>query len=217
MQQLDTFVTLVRRHRHLCLAAVLGSGALGCAAPEAEDTSEAQQESVGDLACTTVSPLASPNGASGAIAANPHCSTTFQSFTSPNTSYDWSPNACGHSYVAEITGTTNRAFSFTISDAGAALTAASCPDVAVVGAAHGKRVSDGQWVLIGKTTWHGVWVSGLFTFCNFVKDTGSSDIPAATGAGTTNYSRVRVEGLSVGFGIFKRPVSVGISYGPGPC
>jgi len=88
----------------------------------------------------------------------------------------------------------------------------------VVGAAHGQRVSDGQWVLIGKTTWHGEWVSGpLFTFCNFVKDPGNIDIPAATGTGTKNYSSVRVEGLSVGFGIFKRRVSVGISYGPGPC
>ena len=31
-----------------------------------------------------------------------------------------------------------------------------------------------------------------------------------------NYSRVRVEGVSVGF-IFKRRVRVGIIYGPGPC
>jgi len=48
-------------------------------------------------------------------------------------------------------------------------------------------------------------------------DPDNIDIPAATGTGTKNYSSVRVEGLSVGFGIFKRQVSVGISYGLGPC
>jgi hypothetical protein len=215
MQHLNTFA---RHWNHLCLVAVISTGALGCAVSEEEDVANTEQASVGDTACTTVSPLASPNGISGTMGANPHCSITFQSYTSPNTSYDWSPNACGHSYVAQITGTTNRAFSFNIGDAGPALNADSCPLVAVVGAAHGQRVSDGQWVLIGQTTWHGEWVSGpLFTFCNFVKDPGNSDIPAATGTGSRNYSRVRVEGLSVGFGIFKRQVSVGISYGPGPC
>lgn len=214
MQYLSTFA----RHRsHLCLAAVISTGALGCAMPAEEEVGETEQASVGDMACATASPLVSPNGISGAMGLDPRCSITFQSYTSPNTSYDWSPNACGHSYVAQITGTANRAFSFNISDAGPALNADSCPLVAVVGAAHGLRVSDGQWVLIGKTTWHGEWVSGpLFTFCNFVKDPGNVDIPAATGTGLKNYSRVRVEGLSVGF-IFKRQVSVGISYGPGPC
>lgn len=216
MQHLNTFVR--RHHRPMCLVAVISAGALGCATPEEEWVGETEQASVGDMACATVSPLVSPDGTSGSIGPNPRCSITFQSYTSPDTSYDWSPNACGHSYVAEITNTANRSFSFNISDAGPALNADSCPLVAVVGAAHGQRVSDGQWVLIGKTTWHGEWVSGpLFTFCNFVKDPGSSNIPAATGTGSSNYSRVRVEGLSVGFGIFQRQVSVGISYGLGPC
>jgi hypothetical protein len=212
MKHLDTLA------RHLCLVAVISTSALGCATTEEEEVGEAKQASVGDISCATASPLASPNGISGTMGPNPRCSITFQGFTSPNTSYDWSPNSCGSSYVGQITGTANRAFSFGISDAGPALNADSCPLVAVVGAAHGQRVSDGQWVLIGKTTWHGVWVSGpLFTFCSFVKDAGNIDIPAATGTGTRNYSNVRVEGLSVGFGIFKRQVNVGISYGPGPC
>lgn len=216
MQQLETFI---RHYRHLCLAAVVSTGAFGCATTEdAEpDEAETQQLSVGDTACTTVSPLVSPDGTSGVMGSNPHCSTTFQTYTSPNASYDWSPNACGHSYVAEITGTANRAFSFQISDGGPALDETVCPLVGVVGAAHGRRVSDGQWVLIGRTIWHGEWVSGpFFTGCTFVKDPGSVDIPFATGTGSRNYSRVRVEGVSVGF-IFKRKVSVGISYGTGPC
>jgi len=216
MQHLDT---LARHCSHLCLAAILGAGASGCGTTEdAEaEVGETQQASVGDAACATVSPLVSPDGTSGTMGADPHCSTAFQSFTSPNASYDWSPNACARTYVAEITGTTNRALSFTVSDGGPALTADSCPLVGVVGAAHGKRVSDGQWVLIGKTTLHGEWISGpFFTGCVFVKDANSGVIPAATGTGLRNYSRVRVEGVSVGF-IFQRRVSVGISYGTGPC
>jgi hypothetical protein len=201
------------------MAAIMTAGALGCATTEGLDAEvgETQQASVGDTACTTVSPLVSPDGTSGVMGADPHCSTAFQTYTSPNASYDWSPNACGHSYVAEITGTANRAFSFVISDGGPALTEDSCPLVGVVGAAHGKRVSDGQWVLIGKTTLHGEWVSGPFlTGCIFVKDANAGVIPFATGTGLKNYSRVRVEGVSVGF-IFKRRVTVGISYGTGPC
>ena len=210
------------RHFTSVVATVLSMGVVGCGISADEEDAgdglgETAQESVGDNACTAVSPLVSPNGTSAAIQANPRCSITFQEYTSPDTSYDWSPNACGQSYVAEITGTTNRAFSFGIGDAGPALDSSSCPLVGVVGAAHGLAVSDGQWHLIGKTVWHGEWVSGpLFSFCNFVKDPGYSDIPSATGTGTRNYSRVRVEGVSVGF-IFKRRVSVGISYGPGPC
>jgi len=216
MQQLDTFV---RHCRRLWLVAVVAIAASGCAATEEAEpeVGEIQQLSVGNLACATVSPLVSPDGTSGVMGANPHCSIAFQSYTSPNASYDWSPNACARTYVAEITGTANRAFSFGVSDGGPALDETTCPLVGVVGAAHGKRVSDGQWVLIGKTILHGEWVSGPFlNGCIFVKDPGSSDIPAATGTGSKNYSRVRVEGVSVGF-IFQRKVSVGISYGTGPC
>lgn len=210
------------RHFRSAMAIAITVGMVGCSvSADEEDTEvgvgETQQASVGDGACATVSPLVSPDGRSAAIEPSPSCSITFQTYTSPDTSYDWSPNACGQTYIAQITGTTNRAFSFVIGDAGGALDATTCPLVGVVGAAHGLSVVDGQWHLIGKTVWHGEWVSGpLFTFCNFVKDSGSSDIPSATGTGSKNYSRVRVEGVSVGF-IFKRRVSVGISYGPGPC
>jgi hypothetical protein len=210
------------RHFTSVVAAALSIGVIGCGV-SADDQDvggglgETEQASVGDSACTTVSPLVSPDGTSKAIQPDPHCSITFTGATSPDTSYDWSPNACGQTYVAQITGTAGRAFSFGISDAGPALDATTCPLVGVVGAAHSLAVSDGLWHLIGKTVWHGEWVSGpLFTFCNFVKDPGQSDIPSATGTGSRNYSRVRVEGVSVGF-IFKRRVTVGISYGPGPC
>lgn len=64
---------------------------------------------------------------------------------------------------------------------------------------------------------HGEWVSGPFiNGCVFRKDPGQVDIPYVSGVGLNNYSRVRVEGVSVGF-FFKRRVTVGINYGTGPC
>jgi hypothetical protein len=206
----------------LVVVTAINMSVMGCGISADDETAgdelgETQQASVGDGACATVSPLVSPDGRSAAIGPNPSCSITFQTYDSPDTSYDWSPSSCGQTYIAQITGTTNRAFSFAIGDAGPAVDATSCPLIGVVGAAHGLSVADGQWHLIGKTVWHGEWVSGpFFTGCSLVKDSGSVDIPSATGTGSRNYSRVRVEGVSVGF-IFKRRVRVGVIYGPGPC
>src|ERR1044071_827300 len=120
------------RHFTSVVAAALSIGVIGCGV-SADDQDvggglgETEQASVGDSACTTVSPLVSPDGTSKAIQPDPHCSITFTGATSPDTSYDWSPNACGQTYVAQITGTAGRAFSFGISDAGPALDATTCP------------------------------------------------------------------------------------------
>ena len=204
-------------------AAAINMGVVGCTSEdelveEGDVLAETEQASIGDAACATVTPLASPDGISAAIGPHPSCSITFQTYTSPNTSYDWSPNACGHTYIGQITNTTNRAFEFAVGDAGPALNEDSCPLVAVIAAAHGRRVSDGLWYKLGETLYHGEWVSGpFFSGCVLVKDPGEVEIPAVTGTGLNNYSRVRVEGLSLGFGIFKRKVSVGIVYGNGPC
>jgi hypothetical protein len=206
------------RYQVSVVAAALGAAVMGCTdVEEGEEIGETEQLSVGASACATASPLVSPDGTSQGMGPDPSCSITNQTVTSPNTSYDWSPNACGHTYIGQFTGTTGRAFGITVTDGGPTLDEETCPLVGIVGAAHGLRVADSQWHLIGKTVFHGEWISGpFFNTCVFVKDPGQVSIPYVTGVGLNNYSRVRVEGVSVGF-FFKRRVKVGISYGTGPC
>lgn len=171
---------------------------------------------IGELACATTSIADPTNGASVAMTQAPNCGYSWDGSTSPNTSYD--PVGCPHQYVTQVNGTSGEALSFYWSWEGANLDQSNCSLAHASLSAYGAYISwpwTTNWVKLGTSSVHGVWVDGpLFDFCSWQYDAGSGPLPSL-GAGH-GYYKVRTAAQATGF-IFKQKVEGGVVHGPGPC
>lgn len=193
----------------------------GCAVdPDAALESDVQL--LGEAACATVSRFPfnglAVNGRSQTAPAIPACGLTTVTATSPNASY--SNSGCLNQFISEVRGINGQPLSAVVRWPGNTLTSSGACGSAAMGVALYGRLANGSWVKVGQTRLVGQWVpasSGLINtpaYCNFVPGAGEGPLPSL--AAGHPYNAVRAVGYAIGF-LIPQPVTLGVTFGTGPC
>jgi hypothetical protein len=183
-----------------------------------EELGQAEQATWGQSGCisatfTDVSPYT--HGRSEPMGPDPWCSTTFQAYTSPGTTY--TNTNCTGDYIVEITGATGRTFDFGINYKGTMLETPCELGFYRTELTVWKQAPSSLWIQQGKVKYQS---SGWSAFggCFFSIVDGADIAPIVN----STYDKVRLSGRAWFPDLFTgvpqpQRVEMGVQYGTGPC
>jgi hypothetical protein len=171
------------------------------------NATEGVESSLGETSCNTQSCTSANSCSSLAIPARQSCSYTYASYTTPSRTYGSS--VCPSQYTIRATGSTTTTFRPFIEWADTPPTSANCSSATLTLSTFQKSATTISYKM---SSYHGVWIGGIFNTCEFELNSGSSHPPQTNIDGQT----VRASGSAMLSGS-RRKVTVGWQVGTGPC